>query len=127
MSAKKNWLEWVVFGVSLAMLVVTLGLLAWGAAVTDDRPPRLALDPIVLAREGDALRAAVTVRNEGDQAAQLVAIEVQIVGGSGEVQQGSFQVELLPGGSSSTGEVVFFGAPAGDLRAEGRVIGYSLP
>lgn len=123
---QKNWLEWTVFAVSLALLLATVGLLAWDAATTDDSPPLLALDPISVVREGDALRVSVTVRNEGGQAAQQVEVEVEIAGG-GEGQRGSFQLDLLPGGSQATGELFFFGAPAGDVRAQGRVAGYSLP
>jgi uncharacterized protein (TIGR02588 family) len=124
---QKNWLEWVVFGVSISLLLATVAMLSWKAIITDDRPPLLSIDSLAPVREGDALRVSVTVKNAGDQAAQQVDIEVQIVGGDGEERTGNFQLDQIPGGSSATGELIFFGAPAGEVRAEGLVAGYNLP
>ena len=38
---EKNWLEWTVFGVGLALVAATLGYLAYNALTIGDAPPTL--------------------------------------------------------------------------------------
>jgi hypothetical protein len=63
----------------------------------------------------------------GDQAAEQVAVEVRIAAGTSEEAQGGFVVDLLPGGASSSGVIVFLGVPEGDVDAQAHVVGYRLP
>lgn len=124
---KKNWLEWVVFGVSLLVLAGVGGLLAWDAVATDGRPPHLVVGQPQITRYDNALEATVQIHNAGDQAVEQVRVELWMRAGAGDERRGSFTIDLLPGGASRSGAVIFLGVRPGEAQAAARVVGYRVP
>ncbi|MFB2972430.1 hypothetical protein ACE1CD_26000 [Aerosakkonema sp. BLCC-F183] len=75
---EKNWLEWVVFGMALLMVVSTLGYLIYDAATLSKMPPAIQVQlgepqPIM-----EHFIVPVSVTNQGDRTAEGVQIEVTL-------------------------------------------------
>lgn len=124
---EKNWLEWVVFGVGLVLVVSTLAYLIYDGATAPDTPPDIEVrlgEP----RAGVAgFLVPVTVYNRGGQTAEGVTIEVVLdTAAAPEPERGEFTVAFLPRGGSREGWVAFRTDPrAGRLNA--RAHGYETP
>ena len=124
---EKNWLEWVVFGVGLALVAGTLGFLVYDGATVGGRPPEVEV------RLGEPRAAAhnfivpVTLLNHGDETAEGVTVEVTLeAGGAGEPERAEFAVAFLPRRSTREGWVAFNTDPRRG-RLTPRVLGYEKP
>ncbi len=124
---QKNWVEWLVFGVGLALVVATLGYLAYDAATITDAPPSIEV------RAGDPQRrehnfiVPVTLTNHGDQIAEGVMVEVVLESGGQEKERAEFTVAFLPRRSTREGWAAFQTDPATAERIKARVMGYEKP
>ena len=126
---EKNWLEWVVFGVGLALVASTLGYLVYDGATGTGAPP----DIEVTVRPEEARRGArgfvvpVEVFNRGGQTAAGVTVEVTLeTGGAAEPERGEITFAFLPRGGRREGFVVFSSDPrSGKLTP--RAHGYERP
>jgi len=126
---EKNWLEWVVFGVGLALVVSTLSYLVYDGATAADTPPdievRVGLEGL---RQGAAgFLVPVTVVNRGGQTAEGVLVEVVLESGAAaEPERAELTLAFLPRGGTREGWVTFRTDPrAGTLTA--RALGYEKP
>ena len=124
---EKNWLEWVVFGVGLLLVVSTLAYLVYDGATSADAPPDVEVRLGEPRQGGAGFLVPVTVYNRGGQTAGGVSVEVVLEGaGGGEPERGEFTVAFLPRGGRREGWVVFRSDPrAGKLEA--RAHGYEKP
>jgi len=124
----KNPLEWTVFGVGLALLLVTVGALVWDAARAPGGPPDPAVSLGASRRTaGGTHRVPVVVVNRGGETAIGTQIEVVLHGADGgERERAELTLDYLPRGSRREAEVFFRGDPAGG-RLAARVVGYQLP
>src|SRR5829696_4550948 len=92
---QKNWFEWVVFAVGLALVVATLAYLAYDAATITDAPPSIEV------RAGEPLQrehnfiVPVTLVNKGDQTAEGVMVEVVLESGGQAGERAEFTVAFL--------------------------------
>jgi uncharacterized protein (TIGR02588 family) len=122
---EKNWLEWVVFGVSLALAASVLGYLVYEGARMGDVPPDIALRLGAPERRGEGFVVPVAATNRGDETAEGIHIEVMLeTGGAGE--RGEFTIAFLPRRATREGWVAFHTDPrSGQLKA--RVLGYEKP
>ena len=126
---EKNWLEWVVFGVSLALVAGVLGFLVYDAVKLEKLPPDLEVRlgaPVARAQE---FVVPVAVTNRGDQTAEGVQIEVTLEGsgsGGGEPERGEFTIAFVPRRATREGWVAFRTDPRG-ARLTPRVLGYEKP
>lgn len=124
---QKNWLEWSVFAVGLALLLAIVGYLGY-RAISDGRDPA-ALHVEVGApwspEDAPAVHVvSVTVRNDGGQSAAEVDVEVILPGDPPERSELTF--DHVPHGSSRSGALTFERRPEpGQLRV--RVLGYLEP
>lgn len=122
---KKNILEWIVFGLSLAILIGVIGVLVYQAVHVRDDPPLLSVtmeDPV---RGHGQVRIPLLLFNKGDRP----AIEVQVeVSGTidGEKITSSVHFDYIPRHAKRAGWVTFPGelVPP-DVSA--RVPGYADP
>lgn len=123
---RKNWLEWTVFIAGLVLLVAVVGFLAAETIAARGRPATLSVElgePARRDTDPTQVVVPVTVRNDGDHAAEAVLVEVER--GTGEAAlRGQVQLADVPRMSSRTGMVAFPPGP-GELRA--RVVGYTEP
>lgn len=124
---EKNWLEWIVFGVGLALVVSTLSYLVYDGATSADTPPDVEVRLGEPRPGGAGFLVPVTVVNRGGQTAGGVSVEVILeVGGATEPERGEFTVAFLPRRGTREGWVAFRTDPrAGRLTA--RAHGYENP
>jgi len=124
---EKNWLEWLVFGVGLALVTSTLGFLAYDGATAPDTPPEVEVRLGEPLRAGQGFVVPVTLYNRGGQTAEGVTVEVVLEGtGAPEPERSEFTVAFLPRRSTREGWVAFDADPrAGRLKA--RALGYEKP
>jgi len=122
---RKNWLEWLVFAASLAVIAATIGLLSYSSLTMDDSPPRLEVYLGEPRAERGLFVVPVIVQNRGVRPASGVRVEVVLTVGQAAEYAG-FEVAYSPGGSTRRGEVAFVRDPRGGaLRA--RASGFELP
>jgi uncharacterized protein (TIGR02588 family) len=122
---EKNGLEWVVFGVSLALAASVLGYLVYEGVHMSDTPPDIALRLGTPERRGEGFVVPVAVTNRGDETAEGIHIEVMLETG-GEGERGEFTIAFLPRRATRGGWVAFRTDPrSGQLKP--RVLGYEKP
>jgi uncharacterized protein (TIGR02588 family) len=123
---KKNWLEWVVFALSLVVTLGALGALAYAALSSGEGPPQIAVELGSPERQGDGFLVPVTLRNNGDTTAAGVEVEVTLVRDGQEVDQGAFTAGFVPHDSTAEGWVTLREDPSsGELSAT--VLGFEKP
>ncbi len=124
---QKNWFEWVVFAIGLALVAATLAYLAYDAATITDAPPSIEV------RAGEPLQrehnfiVPVTLVNHGDQTAEGVMVEVVLESGGQEKERAEFTVAFLPRRSTREGWAAFQTDPRTAERIKARVTGYEKP
>lgn len=121
----KNLLEWIVFGVSLVLVVSTLAYLVYSALRVPEGPALLRAEAAAPVYADGIARIPVTVKNEGKRVA--VNVEVQVSVGEGEQKlEGGFTIDFVPRGATRSGAVSFKVNPLpGPPECE--VIGYDEP
>jgi uncharacterized protein (TIGR02588 family) len=126
---EKHPLEWIVFAVSLALVAGTLGFLAWDAVQGEggeDAPAALSVELGRPERRGGAWAVPVTVRNQGDETAEGVNVEVTLETPGAEPETAGFEAAFLPRRSKREGWVTFRSDPSLG-RLSGRAVGYETP
>lgn len=121
----KNGLEWTVFGLSLAMVLLTFSVLGYQIATLSDSPAEIEVKagrPIATER---GFLLPVTAVNLGDRSAEGVLVEVLIMRGQ-DTEVGEFTIPLLPRGASQTGWVPLQLDPS-NARVQARVAGFQQP
>lgn len=124
---EKNWFEWIVFGVGLALVVSTLGYLVYDAATISDAPPSIEVRVGEPEQRPHNFIVPVTLINHGDQIAEGVQIEVVLESNGEEKERGEFAVAFLPRRSMREGWVAFQTDPRTVERIKARVMGYEKP
>lgn len=123
---EKNWLEWAVFGVGLALVAGVLGYLVYDGATATGAPPSVEVRLGEVRATGHNFIVPVSVTNRGGETAEGVMVEVTLEAGGGEPERGEFTAAFLPRGATREGWVAFRTDPrAGRLTP--RVLGYEKP
>lgn len=121
----KNLLEWIVFSFSLALLLGTIAVLIHQSFHIGDLPAHLRVslgDPEPL---DDAVRVPVNLKNDGEQPASAIHIEVTAEFEGAEMRS-MLLFDHIAHHSEREGWVSFPGNPTpASLRA--RVMGYANP
>ncbi|MDC0721433.1 hypothetical protein [Nannocystis bainbridge] len=130
MTIRKNWLEWSVFGVGLALVLGIVGYLIFHAVYHEDLPPRLGLTLGQSWRSDDVepphFVVPVTITNHGDRTVADVLIEVTLVQGDTVLERNELRLPEVPRRGSREGAATLLHEPApNQLRA--RVLGYGEP
>lgn len=118
----KNGLEWMVFALSLILLLGVLGVLVFQTVRYQDSPARIETEIGAATVLGSRVHVPVKVMNRGDRVAQDVQVEV--VAGNGDAAV--FTVAFVPRGGTSQGWVSFQAA-AGQGPFVTRVTGFEEP
>ena len=121
---RRNWLEWLILGGSVVVIIALLGYLTL-RALNGERPASIVVQAAAgRAEVSGAWLVPLRVRNDGDAAAAAVAIEaIATVAGAEETSE--VVVDLLPGESERDVVASFGGQPEGAVRT--RIVGYELP
>ncbi|MDP9371387.1 MAG: hypothetical protein M3Q65_02800 [Chloroflexota bacterium] len=118
--------EWVTLGISVAILLLLVGLTTWLLLAGGQRPPTIEVrpHPEAVRRDGGAYYLPVTIANRGDQAAEEIHIQLLLAphgsadGGGRETVE--FVIEVLAGGATEEVTAVFRTDPArGDVTVDG--------
>jgi uncharacterized protein (TIGR02588 family) len=123
---QKNWLEWVVFAVGLALVASVLAYLAYDAITLGDAPPMLAIEVGQPEQQSQLIMVPVAVTNQGDQTAEGVIVEVMREG-SQEQERAQFEIAFLPRGATGEGWASFQNNSGEIGQFKARVIGYGKP
>lgn len=123
--ARKNWLEWLVFSMSIAVIALIVGTLVRGMIAQEEAPAKLEVFLGDARKEGSGFVVPVVVRNRGGQPAAAARVEV-VLTAPGFSERGGFDLSYSPAGSTRRGEVPFSQDPdSGVTRA--RIVGFELP
>ncbi|MBA2503304.1 MAG: hypothetical protein H0V27_10525 [Pyrinomonadaceae bacterium] len=124
---EKNWLEWLVFAISLVLVAGTLGVLAYDGATMGDAPPSVEVKVGAPQERPHNFIVPVEVTNHGDETAEGVLVEVVLKQGEEERERSEFEIAFLPRRSTRQGWVAFKIDPRSVERMEARVLGYEKP
>ncbi|HYG11691.1 MAG TPA: hypothetical protein VD835_17220 [Pyrinomonadaceae bacterium] len=125
---EKNWVEWVVFAVGLALVVSTLAYLVYDGATMGSDPPSIEVRLGTPEARAHNFIVPVTVTNHGDETAEGVTVEVLLEqgDGQGDAARGELTIAFLPRRATREGFVTFQQDPRG-ARLTARVLGYEKP
>lgn len=126
MSIKKNWLEWAVFAVSLALVASALVYLAYTGATLGSEPPSIEVRLGTPERRAHNFIVPVTAFNHGDETAEGITIEVVMESGGAEQERGELSIAFLPRRAKREGWVAFQQDP-NTAQLKARVLGYERP
>ncbi|HEY0876009.1 MAG TPA: hypothetical protein VGD94_21210 [Vicinamibacterales bacterium] len=122
---KKNWLEWTVFGISLALIVAVAGLLVYQEITGGESPASLVADAGVPTETAGGYAVPIDVRNVGDTSAEDVQVEATLTWAGG-MERGEALIPLVPYRSKRRAWIAFSHDPrGGEIRV--RVLGYREP
>jgi uncharacterized protein (TIGR02588 family) len=124
---EKNWLEWCVFGAGSLLVLATVSYLVFQTVSSNGRPATVEVRLGPAEKRRDDFAVPVTVLNRGDAAAETVLIEVQLSLHEGGDERAELQIQLLPGGATREGWVMFSRHPAQERGLTARVISYETP
>ena len=123
---EKNSIEWVVFAISLALIVATVAYLVRSGSRYGDDPADVIATPGEAEKVTAGYRVPVTAKNVGHAAAEQVLIEVTLREGEREVAKTELAFAFVPRRSERRGFVVFDRDPQ-CCRVEARVVSFEQP
>ena len=126
MKVEKNWLEWLVFAVSLLILVGFVGLLAYLIFDSEDRPAEVTVELGAARQTASGFLVPVLVRNGGDRTAEEVRVVVTLESGGQPPDERELTFAFLPRRSEREGVVVFERDPR-CCRLSGSASSYERP
>lgn len=127
MNLEKNWLEWIVFAVSLVLVVSVLGYLVYDSATLGDTPPNFEFQVGKPQPQLNHFAVPVAVTNQGDETAEGVQVEVVLESGGKEQESAEFEIAFLPRHSTREGWVTFAADPRTVDQIKVRVLGFEKP
>ena len=124
---EKNWLEWIVFVISLILVLFTLGYIVYDGATLGEAPPNIELQLGQPQPQSDRFIVPVTATNRGDETAETVQIEVTLNSDGREAETAEFEIAFLPRHSTRRGWVTFQTDPRTVEQIQARVLGFEKP
>lgn len=127
--AGRSVAEWTTLGISVAILLVVVGLVGYQQLFGASQPAAIEVTPRLqqVRQEGDAYYLQVDVTNKGDRTAEDVRVEVSLTSdGRHQKMSSELRIMFLAGHETSRGTVVFGEDPRrGVLTTE--VVSYLQP
>ena len=123
---QKNPLEWAVFAVGLAAVLATGGFLVWDAVTARGAAPDLEVELGAPEPGSGGFSVPVTVRNQGDETAGGVRVEVTLELPGAPPETAEIEMAFVPRRSRREGWVTFRRDPR-QGRLSGRAVGYEKP
>lgn len=127
MNVEKNWLEWLVFAIGLALIVPIVAYLAYDAATLGHEPPVVEVQVGAAEARGNVYMIPVTLENLGDRTAESVVVEISLLEGDEELETAELTVDFLPRQSTRSGWVTFTIDPETVDDIEAHVLGFQEP
>ena len=124
---EKNWVEWIVFAVGLALVLSVLVYLVYDGATMGSEPPSIEVRLGSPEPRAYNFIVPVTVTNHGDETAEGVTIEGLSEGGAEQTPaRGALTIAFIPRRATREGFVTFQHDPRA-ARLTARVLGYEKP
>lgn len=123
----KNALEWIVFSISLLLILGVFGYLAYQVYTEKEESPDISVETRHDPSDHNPFRYHVTVYNKGGQTAEAVTVEVAVKEGGKEVEKAELQIPFVPKESKREGWVNFSKNPGKADTVEARVLSYKKP
>lgn len=124
---QKNWLEWLVFGVSLLLLAGVFGYLLYQVFNYKATDPEVyaeaEYDPSELAPN----RYKVTVFNRGGTTAEQVIVDFTLYKTGEPLEESELQIAFSPKESKREGWVIFRNNPLQADSVIARIVSYKRP
>lgn len=127
MRLQKNWLEWLVFALSLVLVLCALGYLVYDGATSAKTPANIQLELGKPQPQANHFMIPVSVTNRGDTTAETVQIEVTLENSGQEQENAQLEIALLPRHSKREGWVTFQTDPRTVEETKARVLGFEQP
>ncbi|HLT09167.1 MAG TPA: hypothetical protein VK014_16680 [Cyclobacteriaceae bacterium] len=124
---EKNLLEWIVFSLSLLMIVSILGYLIYHASIYEPGSPDLNITYVHDPSEHAPHRYFLRIKNDGLETAEEVQIEMVLEQEGGVLEVAAMSLPYLPKLSAREGWVVFSKDPAMADTLYARVVSYKKP
>jgi uncharacterized protein (TIGR02588 family) len=123
-TAERPPLEWVTFGVAVAVILAVVGLIAIEIPQSE-RPPAPVAEAGIPVERDERFVVPVVVENRGESTAENVQVLATLTI-DGEDHEGDQVIDFLSGGEREDLEFVFDDDP-GEGELEVRVTGYARP
>lgn len=123
---RKNWVEWLALGVSVAAIAIVVGLLVL-EGLTGSRTramPSAVLDPDGGYATDIGWVVPAVVRNDGDAPAERVVLEAR-ARVAGEQELSTLEIDFLPAESEVELAFGFSAEPEGEITV--RIVGFQVP
>jgi len=106
--------EWTTLTISVLLILALVGLVIYVSVNDGNRPPVIetTAETGQILHEGAIYYLPVTVTNHGDETAQEVRIVAEVTTAESEPETAEFTIEVLAGGETMQGTVVFTADPA---------------
>lgn len=122
----KHPLEWAIFALSAILVAATAGYLVHDAVRGGETPPLLSVEVGTPEPLSDSWLVPVKVRNQGQETAEGVRVEVTLEIPGAPPERAEFDVAFVPRESEREGWVTFRADPSRG-RLTGRAVGYEKP
>lgn len=126
MKGRKNTLEWVVFGISAAILVALVGFLIFEAITEESDAPRISITTGAVIPRGEHFAVPVVVTNRGGQTAEGLNVEIALVRDGQDVEVAAVTFAFVPRASHREAWALFRNDPQ-QFKIESRAIGFEKP
>ena len=104
---KKNWLEWIVFGIGLLLTLALVGYLIYSAVTYKAGTPDITVSYKHDPAERSPCRYLVTVKNHGGETAETVMVKAILYKSGEKYIENHIEFAFVPKHSERTGWVVF--------------------
>lgn len=124
---KKNLLEWTVFTIALFLIGSLLVYLTYQTITYKPSSPDLKVEHIPDPSKNAPYRYHITIRNQGQETAEEVQIEVVMEKDGQELEKAAMQIPFAPQQSKREGWVNFSKDPSKADTIYSRVVSYKRP
>ncbi len=101
--------EWTTLIIGVVLILGLVGLVTYQYVSGGNEPPIVAATPLAqeVRHEEGAYFLPIAVTNHGDQTAEDVMIQAELVSGEGTPESTEFTIDFLAGGETEQGTVIF--------------------
>lgn len=124
---QKNWLEWLVFGISLLLLLSVLGYLVYQVINYKPQDPEIYAKGVPDPSELAPHRYKVTIHNKGGTTAEEVVVEFTLYKDGESAEESDLTIPFSPKDSERTGWVIFRTDPVAADSVVARIVSYKKP
>jgi uncharacterized protein (TIGR02588 family) len=121
-----TWIEWATGMISAILVIVMIGWVAWQALTEEEQEPKFTVAVTEKGAVEGGYRVTFDVSNTATKTASAVVVRGEILDGSNSVESADVTFDYVPGGSKSSGAVLFSQDP-GVRPLRIRAIGYTDP